>query len=100
MHTLHSSCTGNCASDSQYPRGFQPFAHITHIFSKRIYRNHNGYIYKHHSLEKCALKETCERCVQCVQSLEPRINKGWELHGYVCAMLCLLCKKRLKGNTT
>jgi hypothetical protein len=45
MHALHGNCTGSCASESQYTRGLQPFAHITHIFYKRIYRNHSEYDY-------------------------------------------------------
>lgn len=46
--------------------------------------------------QKRSTKVSYKNAVQCVQSLESLIYKGWELHSYVCAMLCKMHIKQGK----
>lgn len=80
MHTQHTKCTDSCAAESQYQQGIRENAQLTHIFLKLIYRNYNGQVIKLIIAKKNAKKVSCENAVQCVQSLESVVFKGWELH--------------------
>lgn len=80
MHIQHIKCTAICAAESQYLKGIRRGAQITHIFLELIYRNHNVIVMKLTIAQKSAKKVSCENAVQCVQSLESVVSKGWELH--------------------
>jgi hypothetical protein len=92
MHTLHTKCTPTRAPLSHYSRVIRRVAHFTHIFFKRNKIGRELLAYRTRHRRTPTPQQTCENAVQCVQIAESSINKGRELHSYVCAMLCKVCK--------
>ena len=100
MLSMNINCTDSCATGEQYLQGIQRYAHITHIFLISIYREQIGMYMKCNyppPRQKPSAKISCENSVQCVQTAESPIFKGWEPHSNMCARLCKMCKK-LKGS--